>query len=108
MKNLVEFALEDGSTILVEVEEPENEAIEPIALKPGQIATHAKKTFEEAIDKIQPMASKIVSKLRSLPEPADELEVKFGFKLSGQVGAVLTSIGGEATYEITLKWSNKG
>jgi len=37
------------------------------------------------------MAYKIVSKLRILSEPADELEVKFGFKLSGQVGAVLTS-----------------
>jgi hypothetical protein len=38
-------------------------------------------------------------------EPADEIEVKFGVKLTGTIGAVLTA-GGEASYEVTLKWNH--
>ncbi|MGK7873511.1 MAG: CU044_2847 family protein [Xenococcaceae cyanobacterium] len=30
------------------------------------------------------------------------MEVKFGVKLSGQLGAILTSVAGEVTYEISL------
>jgi Trypsin-co-occurring domain 1 len=45
-------------------------------------------------------------KIDALSEPGDEVEVKFGVKLSGQVGAVVTA-GAEATYEVTLKWSKK-
>ena len=108
-KQLIEFTLEDGETILAEVEEPTSDAIAPIARIPGHIAK-AKETLEGALKKvIKPFAvgsSTIVSELRNINEPADEIEVKFGVKLSGTMGAVLTA-GGEATYEVTLKWNSK-
>ena len=56
------------------------------------------------LDKIKPVASTIISKLHDLSTPADEVEVKFGLKLTAEAGAIFTSVGGEATYEITLKW----
>ncbi len=51
------------------------------------------------------MASTIISKLRDLDTPADQVEVKFGLKLTADAGAIFTSVGGEVSYEITLKWS---
>ncbi|MDJ0705101.1 MAG: CU044_2847 family protein [Leptolyngbyaceae cyanobacterium MO_188.B28] len=106
MARLVEFDISDGEAILVEVEDVESEEIEPVSKSPGEIAAKAKKTFAEALDNLEPMARSIKQRLDALTDPADEVEVKFSVKLSGEVGAVLTKVGGEATYEITLKWQH--
>jgi Trypsin-co-occurring domain 1 len=105
MSELAEFSLEDGTTFLVEIEEPESPTIERVALPSGKMIVKAQQTFEKALDGIKPVASTIISKLKDLNTPADEVEVKFGIKLTADAGAVFTSIGGEVNYEITLKWS---
>ncbi|MFM7192735.1 MAG: CU044_2847 family protein [Microcystaceae cyanobacterium] len=105
MKQLVEYKLPDDSTIFVEVEEPKTPGPTPVA-KPGQQAIKAGKTFLEALDTLEPMINALKQKINGLTDPADEVEVKFGVKLSGQLGAVIT-VGGEASYEITLRWKEK-
>lgn len=108
MKELAEFSLEDGTKFLVEVDEPEGRAVERVALPSGQMVVKAQQTLEEALDKIQPVASTILTRLRTgLTTPADEVEVKFGIKLSAEAGAIFTAVGGEVTYEITLKWKGE-
>lgn len=105
-KQLVEYSLADGTTFLIEVDEPERTtAVERVALPSGQLVLKAQQSFEEALDKVKPVASTIVSKLRSLNTPADAVEVKFGLKLTAEAGAIFSSVGGEVTYEITLKWN---
>ncbi|HBL12342.1 MAG TPA: hypothetical protein DD379_13220 [Cyanobacteria bacterium UBA11162] len=104
MKQLVEFSLEDGTKFLVEVDEPETTAVQRVALPSGRFALKAQQSFEEALEKVKPVASSIISKLRSLNTPADEVEVKFGLKLTADAGAIFSSVGGEVSYEITLKW----
>ncbi|NEO36570.1 MAG: hypothetical protein F6J90_09635 [Moorea sp. SIOASIH] len=106
-KQLAQFSLADGTTFLVEVEEPESRGIERVSLRSGKQVLKARQTFEEALDQIQPVASAVITKLRDLNQPADEVEVKFGLKLTADAGAVFASVGGEVSYEITLKWSHK-
>lgn len=101
MKKLVEFTLPDGSPIFVEVDEPSDGRV---GLNPSEMAVKAQQTFEQALDKLQPIASTIISKLRGLDEPASEVQVKFGLKLTAEAGAVIAMAGGEVNYEITLKW----
>lgn len=107
-KQLIEFSLETGDKIVVEVDEPSSETIEPAAIEPGELFAKAKEPLEKALKRmIKPLAvgsSTIVSELQHMEQPADEIEVKFGVKLSGTIGAVLTA-GGEANYEVTLKWN---
>lgn len=103
-KHLVQFELRDGTKFLVEVDESEDIAIERIALPSGQLVLKAKQSFEETLENIKPVASTIIAKLKELS--ADEVEVKCGIKLTADAGAIFTSIGGEVSYEITLKWSN--
>jgi len=105
-KKLAQFSLEDGTTFLVEVEQPQNQAIHRVSLPSGKQALAVQETFEAALDKIKPVASTIISKFRDLNQPADEVEVKFGLKLTADAGAVFASVGGEVSYEITLKWSS--
>lgn len=107
MTRLVEFQVDGDNSILVEVEDVASDELTPAAKIPGNIAFPSEKTFGEALDRIQPMIRQIKQKLDAATQSADELEVKFSVKLSGEVGAVLTKVGGEATYEITLRWQNK-
>ena len=107
MAKLVKFDLGNGETVLIEVEDVESEGIEPVSRRPGEVAAQAKKTFSEALDSLKPMLENIKTRLDGMTEPADEVQVKFSVKLSGEVGAVVTKVGGEATYEITLKWQHK-
>jgi len=106
VKQLVEFALPDGETILIEVDEPEVPGATIPASRVGKMAVDARLTFEEALDKInlKPMVKAIKKKFDEMEESADEIEVKFAIKLSGQAGAFIT-VGGEASYEVTMRWN---
>ena len=104
-KEVAQFALEDGTTFLIDVQEPEGGAVERVAINSGQMVLQAKQTFEEAIDTVKPVASKLITRLRTgLTTPADEGEIKFGLRLSAEAGAIFSSVGGEVDFEITLKW----
>ncbi len=110
MKRLVEFPLQEGGTLLVEVDEPKRYA-ETItrggvvkAARPGEVADKAQDTFEDALDKIKPAAQAIIDKLRALSDAPDEIDVEFGIKLSAEAGAFIASAGVEANYTVTLTW----
>jgi hypothetical protein len=103
VKRIVEFPLESGESILVEVDEPSGDRIG----LGDEIVEKAQKTFESALNTIKPVASTIINKVRSLNEPASEIEVKFGIKMTAGLGAVIASGNGEVNYEITLKWKQE-
>lgn len=104
MKRLIEFPLEDGTSILVEIDEPEPEGGVVRAARPGEVVARAQQTFSEALDKVKPAASTIIQKLRGLSDPPDEIEVEFGLKLSAEAGAFVAAAGIDANYTVTLKW----
>lgn len=106
-QHLVQFELDDGTTVLVEVQEPENGAIERVSLNPGRVVAKAQMTFDQAMERITPVVSKVATRLKTgLTTPADEVEVKFGLKLSADAGAIISSVGAEVNFEITLKWKS--
>lgn len=107
MKHLVEFPLEDGSTTVVEVNEPEPDGVRRVA-RAGEIAEKATQTFEAALERIKPAASAIVAKLRDLNTTPSEIGVEFGIKLSAKAGAIFASADSEANFKVTLKWKPKG
>lgn len=112
MKRLVEFPLQEGGTMLVEVDEPEGAAEATVrggvvkAARPSseEVVEKAKVTLEDALDKIKPAAQSIINKLRGLTDAPDEIGVEFGIKLSAEAGAFIASAGVEANYKVSLKW----
>ena len=107
VKRLIEFPLDDGTSVVVEVDEPEAEGGVVKAARPGEVAERATQTFEAALEKIRPAAAAIIAKLRDLGDPPDEIGVEFGIKLTAKAGAVLASAGVEANYQVTLTWKGK-
>lgn len=106
-KAVAQFKLADGTPFLVEIDEPESSAIEQVAaVETDRMVYQAKQNLEQALDKVKPVASSVLSKLRSgLTTPADEISVSFGLKLSADAGVIFSSVGGEVTFQVTLKWS---
>jgi hypothetical protein len=107
MKRLIEFPMEDGTTILVEADVPEELGMAPAARGGSGKPEQAQQTFEAALDKIRPAAQTIIQKLRALHDPPDEIEVEFGLKLNAQAGAFLAAAGTEANYKVTLTWKRE-
>lgn len=102
MKRIIEFPLENGSSVLIEVDEP----IEDDRISLGdRVVKTAQQTLESALERVKPVASAIMTKVQGLNEPADEVEVKFGIKMSAELGAVIAAGNAEVNYEITLKWN---
>ena len=109
---LVKFQLDDDdeSFVYVEVDEKlpvssnEDEDEELIGIG-DEVAQQAKPTLGKALSSIKPVANAIIKKVQDLNQPADAVEVKFGIKMSGELGAVIASGSAEVNYEITLKWN---
>lgn len=107
MKRLVEFPLEGGSTVVVEVDESPRSGGTVRSLRAGELTEKAKESFETALEKIRPSATAIITKLRELTERPDEIGVEFGIKLSAEAGAFIASTGTEANFKVTLTWKRK-
>ena len=109
---LVKFQLDDDeeSFVYVEVDEKlpvsSNKKRDKALIGLGdEVAQQAKQTLGKALSSIKPVANAIIKKVQDLNKPADAVEVKFGIKMSGELGAVIASGSAEVNYEITLKWN---
>ena len=102
MKRLVEFPLEEGGSILVQIDEPESGG----TVRAGREETieQARETFEEALNKVLPAAKSVVEQLRRMGSKPDEIEVTFGINLSTQAGAFIASATAQANFGVAVRW----
>ena len=103
MKRLVEFPLEEGGSIVVELDEPETGG----TVRAGREDTieKARETFEDALNKVLPATKTVVERLRNMESRPDEVEVTFGFNLSTMAGAVIASASAAANFGVTVRWT---
>lgn len=102
---LVEYTLENGKKVIMDVEE-KGAGVQRVS-RPGAIAAQAKKTFEEALENVQPAAEAIMDKMQKLSHGPDEVMVEFGINMNAELGAVVAKSGVEASFKIALIWSNR-
>ena len=110
MSKYVEFPLEDGGTILIEsADEPAKTSSGFVKAGVGETikeeAEKAVQSFDTSMESVRKSANLLVTKLRSLSEPPDEMEVIFSLKATGELGNIVVGKGGaEANYTVKLKW----
>jgi hypothetical protein len=108
MRRLVEFPSDTGEPILVEVEDVGLSGETRRGLFPSAVVELAQTSFEDALDKVKPMATSLVGKLRAIGDaagnPPDEVRVEFGIVLNAEAGAVLASASAGANYKVTMTW----
>jgi hypothetical protein len=61
--------------------------------------------FETAIARIRPAAQAVLETLRELNTPKN-IEIEFGIKFSGKIGAFIASADTDATFRVKLVWEN--
>jgi hypothetical protein len=104
MKQLIEYTLENGGSIIVEVDEPEGLVR---ADRGSDVIEKATQKFEEALQKVKPATMAIISTLRELGDSPDEASVEFGVKLSAKAGVIVASADAEANFVFKLTWKRK-
>ncbi len=106
MKHLIDFKMEDGSNIVVEVDEAETGGTTRAGRRPSEVAEEAKETFEQALSKIRPATEKVFHTLSELVQKPHEIEMEFGFNMSATAGVVIASASTAANYKVTLRWTS--
>lgn len=104
MKRVIEFPLEGGGAVLIEVEAAEADA--PIMRGgPARSALErSAQTLEAAVSAARPIAAAVVRQFGSLVDGTSSVRVKFGLTFSAEAGAIIASAGSEANFEIEVKW----
>ena len=109
MKRLVEFPLDQGGSIVVEVDEPPAGAVtRGLGKDRSSLVEEADKTFEDATAAVTPAARSLIARLRSIEDPPDEVGIEFGVQLSAQTGAFIASVAAEANFTVSMTWRRRG
>jgi hypothetical protein len=103
MAELIEFATDDGQTVLVEVQEA---AGRPVTRGRGteELVTRASDSLEDVLARLGPVVKGVVGQLRATADWPDEVQVEFAVKLSADSNVIVARAGGEANFRIALKW----
>jgi hypothetical protein len=105
MKRLVEFPLDHGGSVLIEIDEPPaGLTTRGLGKDRSSVIEEADKTFEEATAAVTPAARSLITRLRSIEDPPDEVTIEFGVQLSAQTGAFIASVAAAANFRVSLIW----
>ncbi|WPD24269.1 MAG: CU044_2847 family protein [Candidatus Electrothrix scaldis] len=106
MKDLIMFEM-DGQPVYVEAELSEAEkSMQRVTRSGKREPVQAESRFTEAVERIKPAAEVVLKSFREMNTP-DEIGLEFGLKFNAKAGVVFASTDSEATFKVSLKWTNK-
>ena len=101
---LIEFPVETGGTILVQVTDQRSAGPTMRGGLSQQTIDQADRTFERALGTIGTVARGVLSQLQGLVVLPAEITVEFGVELTGKTSAVLVAAGASAQLKVGLTW----
>jgi hypothetical protein len=91
---MVEFPLEGG--------------VRAIARTPADLAAKSSEVIDDAMGTINEMSERFRHAVDRMPVRPSQIELSFGIKLSAEVGAIVSKVGGEAALGVRLVWGDVG
>jgi hypothetical protein len=105
MRQIVEFQLDQGGSVLVEVNEsPAGPVMRGLGKDQLAVAQQAGKTFDEAIAAVTPAAHNLIARMRGIDDPPAEIGIEFGVQMSAQAGAFIAAVAAEANFKVSMTW----
>ncbi|ROO51123.1 hypothetical protein EDC02_5989 [Micromonospora sp. Llam0] len=104
---MVEFMavpLDEGGTVVVEIEEVDGRSGVVKAGRPGEVLARATQSMEAALRPVTVAARAALGELRRA-EP-DEITVEFGVQFRAELGAVIARSSGECNLKVTMRWAS--
>ena len=104
-RQLVEFPLQDGGTVLVQVDDgAPGEVTRGWADRDTRVVEQARQSFEQAIGRVQPAVQGLLNQLRALADTPEQIEVEFGLQLSAEVGAFVAGASTTGNFKVSMTW----
>jgi hypothetical protein len=104
-RQLVEFPLQDGGTVLVLVDDgAPGEVTRGWADRETRVVEQAQQTFEQAVGRVQPAVQGLLKQLRSLADTPEQIQVEFGLQLSAEVGAFVAGASTTGNFKVSMTW----
>jgi hypothetical protein len=101
VNDLARFPLEGGGSVVVEIDPvPGTSRVS----RRDDLIEDAKGSFEAALANVREAAASALGTFQSMTRKPDEVEIKFGVKLTAQAGAVIAKTGLDGNFEVKLKW----
>jgi hypothetical protein len=103
MKQIVPMDLGDGTSILIEIDQPFQDDALDVGL--SETVHKARETFAASVEKILPVANVLIKALCQVQPHPKEIEAAFGFNISIESGAIIASSNVGANFGVLLRWS---
>lgn len=108
MGQLVEFPLEGGGSVLVQVDGARAGGQVTRGVGERRVTEQASQTFEQAVGRLRPVAQALITQLRALADVPDEVQVEFGLELSAEAGAFIAAASASANFKVSIAWHRVG
>jgi Trypsin-co-occurring domain 1 len=106
MPNLIEVPLENGGSILIEVDATRSGDV--LRGKGAtQVIEQVSQTLEEALGHVISTAYVMIAQLRAIPQTPDEVSVEFCVKFGAKGSVYIAGGEAEANFKVALKWKKE-
>ncbi len=102
---LARFSLEQGGSVVVEVDPPRVTGMERTGLAADAVHETTAR-LERALGDIRRAASATLAQFQSMVQRPSEVQLSFGVKIDAEVGAFIAKTGGEANLQVTVTWKS--
>lgn len=102
MSELTSFALANGMQVTVETS-ADGGGVTPASRHAA--VTRAGQTLKQALEPVTSAAAEVIESFREHTSRPDEIEIAFGVRLDGSIGAIIGSASVGSHLEVTLRWS---
>ena len=110
MVRLLEYPLETGGSVLIQVEDGhgrDTEVTRGWGDRDRRVVEQARRSFEQAAARVQPAVQGLVRQLRSLADSPDTISVEFGLELSAEVDAFVAGARTKRNFRGSMTWDHR-
>ena len=107
MVRLLEYPLEGGGSVLIQVEDRhsgDGEVTRGWGERDRRVIEQAQESFEQAVGRVQPAVQALLAQVRSLATSPETVSVEFGLELSAEVGAFVANASSKGNFKVSLTW----
>ena len=107
MERLLEYPLDGGGSVLVQVEDGhggDGEVTRGWGERDRRVIEQAQESFQQAVGRVQPAVQALLAQFRSLADSPDTVSVEFGLELGAEVGAFVANASSKGNFKVSLTW----